>query len=128
LDPMLVVGAVSNLAGLVTFLDWAVIKFKAKKQKKPLDRSFNALEKLEVSLKEIGIAVKEKKDVLEVKHCVDILNEAKTDLLKELLELGIEMPQEEPPKIRGVSDEALLTMVKLCESGIVNAKKELQTI
>jgi len=125
---MLVIGAVANLAGLITFLDWAAIKTRAKKQKQPLGQSINALEKLEVSLREISIAVKEKKDLLEVRHYVDLLNEAKTDLIKELHEIGIETPKEEPPKLRGVSDEALLTMVSLCESNIQQAKNKLKRI
>jgi len=125
---MLVIGAVANLAGLVTFMDWAVIKTRAKKQKQPLGQSINALEKLEVSLREISIAVKERKNLLEVRHYVDLLNEAKTDLIKELNAMGIEMPREEPPKPRGVSNEALLTMVSLCERNIQQAKNELTKV
>jgi len=125
---MLVVGAVANLAGLVTFVDWAVIKSKAKKQKQPLVRSLNALAKLEVSLREISIAVKEKKNLLEVNHYVNLLYEAKADLVKDLREIGIEIPKEELPKIRGASDEALLTMVGLCESGVQRAKNELTKV
>jgi len=128
LDPMLIIGAVSNLAGLVTFLDWAVIKSRAKKQKQPLDRSQRTLEKLEESLKGISVAVKEKKDLFEVKHYVDLLNEAKADLIRDLQKIGIEIPKEEAPKVRGFSDEALLTMVNVCESSIIRAKNELSKV
>ena len=128
MDPMFIVGAVANLAGLVTFIDWAVIKTRAKKQKQPLDRSLKALEKLEVSLKEISVAVKEKKDLSEVKHCVDLLYEAKADLVKDLRKIGVEIPQEEIPLVRGVSGDALMTMVNLCESGIQKAKNELAKV
>jgi len=125
---MLIIGAVSNLAGLVTFLDWAVIKSRAKKQKQPLDRSQRTLEKLEESLKGISVAVKEKKDLFEVKHYVDLLNEAKADLIRDLQKIGIEIPKEEAPKVRGFSDEALLTMVNVCESSIIRAKNELSKV
>jgi len=125
---MLIIGAVSNLAGLVTFVDWAVIKSRAKKQKQPLDRSQRTLEKLEESLKGISIAVKEKKDLLEVKHYVDLLNAAKADLIQDLQNIGIEIPKEEAPKVRGFSDEALLTMVNVCENSIIRAKNELTRV
>lgn len=128
MDPMLIVGAVANLAGLVTFVDWAVIKSRAKKQKKPLDRSLKALDKLETSLKEISVAVKEKKNLSDIKHHVDLLFEAKADLLRDLSDIGIEIPKEELPQIRGASGEALLTMVGLCESGIHKAKNQLTMI
>lgn len=128
MEPMFLIGAVANLAGLITFVDWAVLKARAKRQNQPLDRSLNALEKLEVSLREIGIAIKEKKDLLEIKQYVDLLNEAKTELAKELSEIGIEMPREGLPKVRGVSDEALLTMVDICESNIRQAKNELTKV
>ena len=126
LDPMFIVGAVANLAGLVTFLDWAVIKSKARKRKQPLDQSLIALEKLEVSLKGISIAVKEKKDSSEMKHYVDLLYEAKEGLISDLSRLGVEIPQEEEmPKIRGASNETLLALVSRCEGGILRARNEL---
>lgn len=118
-------GAVANLAGLVTFLDWAAIKSRAKREKKPLTQSMKALEELETSLKKIHGAVMEKRDILEVKHFVDVLCHAKTELVNELRELGIEIPEQEPPKVRGLSDEALLTMVSLCQSGISEARTQL---
>jgi hypothetical protein len=122
---MLAVGAVANLAGLVTFLDWAAIKSRARKQKKPLGRSVKSLEKLETSLREVDIALQEKKDLVEVKHCIDQICEAKSDLIKDLREMGIEIPQEVPLKVRGFSDEALLAMVNLCKNSILEAKNEL---
>ena len=122
---MFIVGAVANLAGLVTFLDWAVIKSKARKRKQPLEQSLIALEKLEVSLKGISLAVKEKKDSSEMKHYVDLLYEARAGLIKDLNKLGVEIPDEEMPKIRGASNEALLALVDRCESGILRAKNEL---
>ena len=128
MDPMFIVGAVANFAGLVTFVDWAVIRSRAKKQKKPLDQSLKALDKLEISLREISTAVKEKKNLLEVKHYVDLLYEAKADLLKDLREIGIEIPREELPQIRGASGDTLLTMIGLCESGIHKAKNELTMV
>lgn len=118
-------GAIANLAGLVTFLDWAAIKSRAKREKKPLTQSMKSLEELETSLKKIHEAVMEKRDILEVKHFVDVLCHAKTELVNELRELGIEIPEQEPPKVRGLSDEALLTMVSLCQSGISEARTQL---
>jgi hypothetical protein len=124
---MFAVGAVANLAGLVTFLDWAAIKSRARKQKKPLGRSVKSLEKLETSLREVDIAIQEKKDLVELKHCIDQICEAKADLIKDLREMGIEIPKEEPLKVRGFSDEALLAMVNLCKNGILEAKNELSS-
>jgi hypothetical protein len=125
LDPMLAVGAVANLAGLVTFLDWAAIKSKARKQKKPLGRSVKSLEKLETSLREVDIAIQGKRDLVEVKHCIDRICEAKADLIEDLREMGVEIPKEESLKVRGFSDEGLLAMVNLCKNSVVEAKNEL---
>jgi hypothetical protein len=125
LDPMFAVGAVANLAGLVTFLDWAAIKSRARKQKKPLGRSVKSLEKLETSLREVDIAIQEKRDLVEVKQCIDRICEAKADLIKELREMSVEIPKEEPLKVRGFSDEALLAMVNLCKNSVLEAKNEL---
>jgi len=125
---MFIVGAVANLAGLVTFLDWAVIKSKARNRKQPLDQSLIALEKLEVSLKGISIAVKEKKDSSEMKHYVDLLYEAKAGLINDLSKLGVEIPREEMHRVRGASNEVLLALVNRCESGVLRARNELTKI
>jgi hypothetical protein len=122
---MFVVGAIANIAGLVTFLDWAAIKSKAKKEKKPLKTSMRSLGKLEVNLRKINMAIQEKKDFTEIKHCLDLICEAKDDLTEDLREMGIEIPQEEPQKIRGFSDDSLSAMLNICETGIAKAMKEL---
>lgn len=123
---MFIIGAVANLAGLVTFIDWAAVKSKAKKQKKPLDRSLKALGKLELSLEEISNALKEKKNLSEVQHYVNLLYEAKADLVENLRDMGAEIPQEEEaPILRGASNEALLTIVNLCENNVSKARSKL---
>lgn len=118
-------GIVANLAGLVTFVDWAVIKSRAKRQKQPLDQPLKALEKLEANLREISGALEGKEDLSQVEHHVNLLYEARAELIKDLRQRGIDIPPEQAPRVRGVSDEALLTMVSLCESGIIRARKEL---
>ena len=124
---LILIGVASGVAQLITFVDWAMVKRKGRKQERLLYHTFKTLEVLEVNLKQIRTIVEEEKTVTpsEIKKYADTLSEAKSQLLRDLFGMGIELPKEKPPKVKKVSEKVLVDIVNTCFSDLMKAKNTL---